>query len=307
MTPRNPPMTNSAITASGTGGVQPLLSTISRWCWRATAARRPRRRPGGPPARPLGHVRRRLTCWPPGYDAAMGALGTPLLAVLFLAAAAATWAAGVSLSRSTGALDGRLGLGDAIGGLVFLAVAGSLPELAITVSAALAGHIALASGNLIGGIATQTLVLVLCDAFVRGERPLTFMVGSLLPVLEALLVVIVVTVTVAGGLLPASIAIGPVSPASIAIVVLWVGGLVVVNKARKDLRWRADAPESHPGRRRKDIHRQPTAPFAGRSTAAVVVVFAGASAVTLGAGVVLAVTGNALADRAGINGLVFGP
>jgi cation:H+ antiporter len=236
----------------------------------------------------------------------MGALGTPMLVVLFLAAAAATWVAGVSLSRSTDALDGRLGLGDALGGLVFLAVAGSLPELAITVSAALAGDIALASGNLIGGIATQTLVLVLCDAFVRGERPLTFMVGSLVPVLEALLVVIVVTVTVSGGLLPASVAIGPVSPASIAIVVLWAGGLFVVNRARKGLRWRAEAPDSHPGRRRREIHRQPTAPFAGRSTAAVVAAFAGASAVTLGAGVVLAVTGNQLADRAGINGLVFG-
>ena len=237
----------------------------------------------------------------------MGALATPLLVVLFLAAAAATWVAGVSLSRSTDALDGRLGFGDALGGLVFLAVAGSLPELAITVSAAVAGDLALASGNLIGGIATQTLVLVLCDAFVRGERPLTFMVGSLVPVLEALLVVIVVTVTVSGGLLPASVAIGPVSPASIAIVVLWAGGLFVVNRARKGLRWRAEAPDSHPGRRRQERRRQTASPpFAGRSTAAVVAAFAGASAVTLGAGVVLAVTGNALADRAGINGLVFG-
>src|SRR5438105_3989663 len=101
--------------------------------------------------------------------------------------------AGIHLFHSTDALDDRLRLGEAIGGLVFLALAGSLPEAAITVSAALAGNLGLASGNLIGGIATQTLVLVLCDALVRGDRPLTFMVGSLIPVLEALLVVIVVS------------------------------------------------------------------------------------------------------------------
>jgi hypothetical protein len=61
-------------------------------------------------------------------------------------------------------------------------------------------------------------------------------------------VLIVVTATVAGGLLPPSTAIGPVSPASIAIVMLWFGGLVVLNRARKDLRWRVAAPEGHPGR-----------------------------------------------------------
>ena len=237
----------------------------------------------------------------------MSAMGTPLLVLAFAAAVVVTWVAGVYLSRSTDALDDRLQLGEAIGGVVFLAIAGSLPELAITVSAARAGNLALASGNLIGGIATQTLVLVICDAVVSGERPLTFMVGSLIPVLEAFGVVLVVTLTVAGGLLPASTSIGPVSPASIGIVVLWLGGLIVLDRARKGLRWRAEAPDSHPGRPRRHF-RHPTAPrpYGKRSTATVVAVFATASAVTLVAGVVLANAGGALSDRAGINGLIFG-
>src|SRR5215472_3357184 len=237
----------------------------------------------------------------------MSGIGIPLLLLAFAAAVVATWIAGVYLSSSTDALDDRLGLGEAIGGVVFLAIAGSLPELAITVSAAQAGNIGLASGNLIGGIATQTLVLVLCDAVVSGDRPLTFMVGSLIPVLEAFLVVVVVTATVAGGLLPESTSIGPVSPASIAIVVLWVAGLAVVNGARKDLRWRAEAPDSHPGRTRRR-RRQPSVarPYGGRSTAVVVAVFVSASAVTLVAGVVLAGAGGVLADRAGMNGVLFG-
>jgi cation:H+ antiporter len=191
--------------------------------------------------------------------------------------------------------------------MVLLAIAGSLPELAITVVAALAGNIGLAAGNLIGGIATQTLVLVLCDAAIRGDRPLTFMVGSLIPVLEALLVLVVVAVTVAGGLLPPSTAIGPVSPASIGIVVLWVGGLVVLNRARKDLRWRVAAPESHPGRpHRRARHPNGSPPYAQSATGTVAAVFLLASAVTLVAGVFLALAGNELANRAGINGVVFG-
>ena len=49
-------------------------------------------------------------------------------------------------------LDRRLGIGDALGGMVLLAIAGSLPELAVTISAAESGHLGLAAGNLIGGI-----------------------------------------------------------------------------------------------------------------------------------------------------------
>jgi len=105
-----------------------------------------------------------------------------LVILVFVAASGATWVAGVELSKSTDELDRRLGFGDAIGGMVMLAIAGSLPELAITISAAESGHLGLAAGNLIGGIATATMVLVLCDLF--APRPLTFLVGSLVPVLE---------------------------------------------------------------------------------------------------------------------------
>jgi cation:H+ antiporter len=155
----------------------------------------------------------------------LAGLATPLLALVFAGGALATWLAGVALSKTTDALDIRLGLGDELGGLVLLAVAGSLPELAITVSAAASGNLGLAAGNLIGGIAVQTMVLVVCDFVAGSDRPLSFLVGALTPVLEGLLVVLVVSGVLMGALLSPSTAIaGVVSPGSVATVVVgcWV-------------------------------------------------------------------------------------
>jgi cation:H+ antiporter len=235
-------------------------------------------------------------------------LGSPLLLLIFLGAAAATWAAGIRLSKSTDALDARLNLGDAVGGLILLAVAGSLPELAITISAAAQGNLPLAAGNLIGGIAVQTMVLLLCDLAVGPERPLTYLVGRLTPVLEGLLVVIVVAGVEMGSLLKRSTAIGGVvNPASLGIVVVWVVGIYVIQRAAKDPRWKVEMPGSQPGRRRRErAHPDQPHPYAGASTARVAVIFGLACAVTLAAGVLLEVTGNDLANRIGVNGVIFG-
>jgi cation:H+ antiporter len=225
---------------------------------------------------------------------------------VFVAAAGVTWLAGVALAKSTDRLDRELNLGDAIGGLVLLAIAGSLPELAITVSAAASGHLDLAAGNLIGGIATQTMVLVLCD-LAAPTRPLTYLVGSLIPVLEGLLVILLVVGVLLGAILPASASFGGVvSPASVGIVITWIAGIVTFNSVRKSPKWEIVMHGARPGR---PHHRVPPAVpsrHAGWSTVRVGLIFAAACIVTLGAGIALEITGNDLADRAGINGVVFG-
>jgi len=238
----------------------------------------------------------------------MGSLATPFVVLVFLAGAVATWGAGNLLSKTTDALDVRLGLGEELGGLLLLAIAGSLPELAITISAAASGNLGLAAGNLIGGIAMQTMVLVICDFASGRERPLTFLVGALTPVLEALLVMIVVSGVLMGALLRPTLAIGGVvSPASLAIVVVWTVGLYVINKARKKPHWQIEMAGAQPGRRH---HREPMPdrphPYAGSTTARVALLFGAACAVTLVAGVFLESSGSSLANKAGINGVIFG-
>jgi cation:H+ antiporter len=233
-------------------------------------------------------------------------LASPLLALVFLVAAGVTWIAGITLSKTTDALDVRLGLGEELGGLLLLSVAGSLPELAITVTAAAAGNLDLAAGNLIGGIAIQTMVIVLCDAAASRTQAISFLVGSLIPVLEAMLVVAVVAEVMMGALLPEHVSIGPVSPASIAIVVTWLGGIYTLNSVRKTPRWEIEMPGAQPGRSRRRKRHDPAVPPPTGSARNAIALFAFASLVTLGAGVVLEEAGNELANRAGINGVIFG-
>jgi cation:H+ antiporter len=235
-------------------------------------------------------------------------LGSPFLLLIFLGAAGATWMAGITLSKTTDALDSRLGLGDELGGLILLSIAGSLPELAITISAAASGNLGLAAGNLIGGIAIQTMVLLICDFAVGPVRPLTYLVGRLTPVLEGLLVIILVAGVEMGALLKSSTAIaGRVSPASVGIVVIWMVGLYVINRASKDPRWSISMPGSQPGRHRHErLQPEQPHPFTGSSTAWVAALFGLACVVTLGAGVALEESGNELANRLSVNGVIFG-
>jgi cation:H+ antiporter len=227
----------------------------------------------------------------------VGSLSTPLLIVVFGAGAIATWIAGTALSKTTDVLDRRFGLGEALGGVILLAIAGSLPEVAITVSAAAKGDLGLAAGNLIGGVAVQTLVLVICDAVASRDQALTYLVGKLVPVLEGLLVIFVVCGVLMGALLPESTSIGPVSPASLGIVLAWFSGVYAINAARKSPRWKIDMPGSRPGRPHHRVPPPKAKPTPlTQSAARALAVF----------GVVLETAGNDLADRAGINGVIFG-
>jgi cation:H+ antiporter len=237
----------------------------------------------------------------------VGGLDTPLLVLVFVAAAVATWVAGIYLSNTTDALDVRFGLGEALGGLILLAITGSLPEIAITASAALSGHLELAVGNLIGGVAMQTLVLVVLDAVSGPPRPLSFLVGSLVPVLEALMVVVVLGTILGGAALKSSANLFGASPSSYAVVVFWVAGVWIVNRARMHPAWVGEAPEATPGRRHvREAKAGGDHPYSHASTVRVIAIFVTGALVTLAAGVALQDSGNLLAEHLGIGGAVFG-
>ena len=240
----------------------------------------------------------------------MSGLSLPLLIVVFVAAAAVIWVAGIQLSNQTDVLATRLHLGTALGGLVLLAIATNLPEIAITVSAAISGNLDVAVGNLLGGIAIQTVVLVALDAFgVRGRRPLMYRAASLVLVLEGALVVAVLAVVIAGSQLPDSLVIGRVGPASVLIAVLWIAGLLLLQRAGKGLPWHesGNAPDGQDEPRgHSQAKTEAKATTNGTSTAKAGSIFGVAALLTLVAGVVLERSGDAIADHVGLTGVLFG-
>jgi cation:H+ antiporter len=126
-------------------------------------------------------------------------------------------------------------------------------------------------------------------------------------VIEALMVVVVLATALAGAALSSSTNLVGASPTSYAVVILWVAGVWIVNHVRTHPAWVGEAPGSTPGRRHaREPHPSGTHPYAGSSTATVMLVFLAGALVTLGAGVALQESGSLLASRWGIQGAIFG-
>jgi cation:H+ antiporter len=233
-----------------------------------------------------------------------------LLAVIFVVGAAVIWVAGIQLSKTTDVLDARLHLGSALGGLIVLAVATNLPEIAITVSAALSGSLEVAAGNILGGIALQTVVIVVLDAFGKrgkGVHPLTYRAASLGLLLEALVVVAVLAVVIAGTQLPSSLTVARLTPDVVLIAVIWLVGLFLVRRAGKGLPWHEAGAAPDTSTPRPSGHRtRSTASSKTMSTTKAAVVFGLSALATLVAGVVLERAGDAAASQIGLSGVLFG-
>ena len=238
-------------------------------------------------------------------------MSLPMSIGIFLVAAAAIWVAGIRLSTATDLLSSRLGLGEALGGMILLAIATNLPEIAITASAALHHDLVLAIGNILGGIALQTVVLVFLDIFgLRRADPLTYRAASLVLVLEGVLVVAVLTLVVVGNQLASPLVFGWFPPVEGLIALAWIGGVYLIGKARKGLPWLERSVAPPDGQRKPREHSRAKTHHAsateGITTRRVAARFILASVVTLVAGAALELTSESIAAYVGMNGLIFG-
>jgi len=237
-------------------------------------------------------------------------LSLPILLLIFGLSALAIWFAGIKLSKTADILATHFGLGEALGGLILLAIVTNLPEIAITVSAAIQNNLELAIGNILGGIAIQTVVLVALDVFGLGRKdPLTYRAASLVLVLEGLMVITVLTLVVVGNQLRPSVIFLGVSPIDAVIVLVWLVGIYMIGKARTDLPWHElgkliDSQEEDRGHSKKKKY--DSAIKKGTSIQTVILIFAVCSLITLVAGVGLEVSGDAIAKQIGMTGVIFG-
>ncbi len=234
-------------------------------------------------------------------------LGLAALIGVFAVAAGVVWFAGIRLSQTTDILDDRFHLGQALGGLILLAITTNLPEIAITFNAARHHALGIAIGNILGGIAVQTVVLVLLDIWGLGkEDALTYRAASLELVLEGVLVGAVLVVVVMGSQLPATVYFARMTPASIAITIIWVAGLGLLNKARQGLPWHEQGQAPDNQKTGPDADAPPQKPNSKQSTGAALAVFTVAALATLAAGMVLEQTGEQIAGHIHMTGVLFG-
>lgn len=231
------------------------------------------------------------------------------LVVIFAAAAVAVWIAGTWLSRTTDVLSLRFHLGEALAGAILLAVTTNLPELAITVTAAVEHNIGIATGNILGGIAIQTVALAVIDGVGLGRRSaLTYVAASLQLVLEGAVLIAVLVATIMGTQFGAHVYFGRLEPAALNIVLIWVIGLWLVRRANQGLPWHEEgqAPDGQKlprGTRKQETNSAVAGSGIGTATAAAI--FVVAAAVTLAAGVVLERSSQKLAEHAGMSGVMF--
>lgn len=226
------------------------------------------------------------------------------LIVLFVVAAMAVWFAGIQLSYTTDIIDSRFGLGQALGGLIFLSIATNLPEISIVVTASLIGNIGIAIGNILGGIAIQTVVLVILDGFgLRKRAPLTYEAASLQLVLEGVLVISILVISIMGTQLPKSVIFARLAPGDLLIVVTWFIGLWLINKARTNLPWykKGHAPDTEQTKSNQSKKNRTK-----WGTAYVLLIFIISSLITLAAGIILTESGSAIATHIGWSGVLFG-
>ena len=236
----------------------------------------------------------------------LNGLSLPVLAGIFIAGAVAIWFAGIKLSDCTDILSGRFKLGEALGGAIVLAIVTNLPEIAITISAAIKNNIGLAIGNILGGIALQTVVLVIMDAFGLGKKDnLTHRSTSMPLILEALFVITALSLVVMGHLLPPSLILLRVTPAGLLIALCWVLGLWLVNKAGKGMPWKVQ--QDQPNKQLAGRHHYKIKDSTDtKSTYKLLVTFFVAALVTLLAGVALELSSDAIAKQIHMDGVIFG-
>ena len=230
---------------------------------------------------------------------ALSNISSHYLVILFVVSAIAIWISGIKLTKAIDAITSHYGLSQAFGGMVFLAIITNLPEIAITSVAAYHREYDIAISNLLGGIAIQTVVLVLIDIFGVGRSaPLTQKGHSKILILEGVALIFILSIVIIGAQFPSSLIYFRTTPFEWFIVLIWLGTIFLISKM-------IDHKEKVKPEILAHQLRMPKSTFKGNLTSAYFVLIIGAI-ITLFAGWALEISGETLANRWGMSGIIFG-
>lgn len=223
----------------------------------------------------------------------------PLL-LIFLSCTFIIWFAGVKITRAVDAITTYYNLGEAFGGMVFLAIVTNLPEIAITVVAAYHNDYDIAVSNLLGGVAIQTVVLVMIDVFGVGRTaPLTLKGHSRVLILEGVALIMILTLVMMAKQFPSQVIFFRTTPIEWLILFIWLGSVFSISRLAK-----FDVSDYEAKNSLSQL-RHPNSPFRGGIKSAIWVLALGA-VMTLIAGWALEYSGEILSKRWNISGVLFG-
>lgn len=236
----------------------------------------------------------------------LAGLSTPLLLLLFVVASAIIWVAGLRIATATDAISAHFKLGEAFGGMVLLAIVTNLPEIAITVVAAWHNDLDMAVSNILGGIAIQTVVLVLIDIFGVGRSaPLTYKGSSNTLLLEGLALIFILTMVLIGKQFSPDVIFLRTTPFEWMIAAIWLGSIYLISR-------QAVNPAPHPRKRvyahalHTSVHKKEMAAVDSKPIRVSIIIFIAGAVATLFAGWALEESGSLMADRFNLGGVLFG-
>lgn len=169
--------------------------------------------------------------------------------IIFALGALVVVISGRRLAGLSDHLADRTGLGEALIGALFLGAATSLPEISTTITAAVTAHPDLAISNVLGGVAAQTVFLVVSDlTYTRAN--LEHAAASIANIMQGMLAVLLLTIPILASVTPQFAFFG-MHPASAVMMVLYVYGLHLVFRTQTEAMWkprqttetRTDEPE----------------------------------------------------------------
>lgn len=223
--------------------------------------------------------------------------------LIFAAAAAVVWVAGTKLSTYADLISDRTGLEQAFVGLLLLAVATSLPEVATTVTSAFIGAPGLMVGNLLGGGAMQLAILALMDLlFVRGA--LTYFAPKPVLLINGVMLVALLTVAVLGISIGAEWSVLNVGPWGLGIFLIFLLMLWTTHAEAHHPRWRpTNPPEEVEG---SALREREAARYAGTSNRRLYLMYAAGAATILAAGFILTRVADAIDQQTGLGETLVG-
>lgn len=217
--------------------------------------------------------------------------------LVFAAAAGVVWFGGTRISAYADALADKTGIGRAFLGALLLGGVTSLPEGATTITATAIGNVPLAVNNLFGGVAMQVAVIAAADVLFRPA--LSSQTRDSSTAMQAALLVLTLMLGAAGIVMGDTLVFG-VGVWTTAILMTTIAAFYLIHRdgLRKSEKESSSPSRSQDRDRQRDGRELPLGALILRMTAAAVAILTG--------GIVLAQTGDILAEQTGLGSSFVG-